>query len=217
MNSLWRYAALLMICVGNLCATVLTFDDIGGPTNLGLYGGLFWDNGGTVDKNTVFSGGGGSGYVNGTVSGDYTGINKFGDPLTVVGNSFDFVGTYLTAAWRNDLHVSLKGYNGASLLYDQTVIVDSDGPTWFNFNYAQITSLVITTSGGTPAGWENIGRQVAMDNFTVQVLNPLTSVPPGYTLPPGPSVPDSGYSAILLMGALGLLSAMHWRRVARAG
>jgi hypothetical protein len=55
-------------------------------------------------------------------------------------------------------------------IYDTTVIVDDDAPTYFNFNYVGIDRLEFNSFGGIDAGTPGTGTQFAMDNFTYSVV-----------------------------------------------
>lgn len=180
-----RLGIVLLTAAGSLLvstqasAATLTFDDISAAA-LGTipdgYGGFDWTSGGFIDGDDIFAT---SGYANGAVSGEYVGYNEFEDPLTITGPAFDFVSVYLTAAWNNGLTVRVSGYLGAALLYQQSVLVSTGGPTLFNFNYLGIDRLVFESSGGTNAGLTGLGTHFAMDNFE---YNADTTVPEPATL-----------------------------------
>jgi len=160
-------------------AAVITFDDLsatGAGTQISNgYKGFNWNNMYFFDPSLYNP----SGYQNGTVSGPNVAFNGFGDPADIAASSsttFDFNGAYLTAAWMDGLNIEVKGYNGANLLYDTTVVVDSTSPTWEQFNYFGITSLNFSSFGGTAHGYESFGEQFAMDNFTYNSSVPEPSM-----------------------------------------
>lgn len=149
---------------------VLTFDDI--TTNhYGIipdgYRRLNWYNihvtKGSKDP--------GSGYDNGTVSGDYVAYAPW---VRVGSNSrylMDFEGVYLTGAWNDGLNIKVEGILDEEIKYSQTVVVDTDEPTWFEFNFEHIDYLKFTSYGGVKA--ENAagnGTQFVMDDFTYTPL-----------------------------------------------
>jgi hypothetical protein len=169
---LWL-VAMVMVAVSILgsdatAVTVLTFDDIGTPTNGESipdgYGGLHWSEFGyqSCSRNS-------GGYNNGCVSGDYIAYNFGGDPAKVVADgSFDFIGAYLTAAWRIGLNITVEGYRDGMLVHSQTVVVDYYGPTWFGFNFMNIDKVRFNSYGGTEApGLSGDGTHFVMDNFTI--------------------------------------------------
>jgi len=167
-------AAILLLVIGSVQASVLTFDDIttdqsgGGTLIPSNYGGLNWAN-----MYVTYSDGD-NGYNRGTVSGDYVALNGGGRlAITSAGSSsvFSFDGAYLTAAWRLGLRIQVVGYQGSNAIYDTTVIVDDDEPTYFNFDYADINRLEFTSFGGVFAGGDGgNGAQFAMDNFTYSAV-----------------------------------------------
>lgn len=159
-------------------AVVLTFDDIGSPSE-GYdripdgYGGLNWGNlldGGAfyyIDAPTMFPD---SGFNNGRVSGDYIAYcTSYGPAGTgkITGSTFTFEGAYLTSGWYDDLNVQVEGYFNDSLIYTSTVTIDTTGPTWCEFNYANIDELRFSSFGGTVhEGYPDYDRYFAVDNFT---------------------------------------------------
>ena len=149
-------------------AAILTFDDITTGPILGYipddYGGFNWNSEWGIVSS---SNNPGSGYDNGTVSGEYVAFNLYYDDVTITRDSvFDFQGVYLTAAWDNGLNITIDGYLDSSLEYTTTVIVDTTGPTLFDLNYLGIDKLEFTAFGGTDAGLGGNGSYFAMDNFT---------------------------------------------------
>ena len=175
-------------------ATVLTFDDITTATTGTIsngYGGLNWDQIGCVNGADYHLG---SGYDNGTVSGDYVAANQWANVATVSDSFFDFNGAYFTGAWNDGLNINIQGLSGGTVLYNETIQVDHNGPTWFSANYIGINQLVISSYGGTQAVVSGFGEHFAMDNFTFNETAPV----------PEPST-------ILLMGA-GLLGLVGYNR-----
>jgi hypothetical protein len=167
--AVFSVAALALAISGTTSALVLTFDDVSTIVYEAIpdgYGGLDWDNMTVVDG-TWYSPG--SGYDNGTVSEDYVALNLGGDPASILVSAgegfpaFDFEGAYLTAAWSDGLNINVVGSLGGSEVYNQTVVVDTDGPTWFDFDYYNVDTLVFSSFIGEETG---LGYQFAMDNFT---------------------------------------------------
>ncbi|WP_264322338.1 SdrD B-like domain-containing protein [Zarconia navalis] len=128
---------------------VLTFDDIGDvdsfapiPTN---YGGLVWSNDFSYHKDSTLPG---TGYDNGTVSGEYVAYNSFANPTSVSGDPFDFDSAYLTAAWVDGLNVQVVGSLDGVEKYNQTVTVDTDAPTLFEFGFSDVDRVDFNSFGG---------------------------------------------------------------------
>lgn len=149
--------------------TVLTFDDF---TDSGLawlsngYGGFDWENFKVLDNVLKFNNIQ-SGYFYGRASGDYVAFNSGGGRAMLYSDPFDFIGTYLTAAWRNNLRIQVKGYLDDTLIHSRSVTVDWMEPTWFEFNFTNIDRLEFYSYGGTHAPeLSGRGNQFAMDNFT---------------------------------------------------
>jgi len=170
--------AVSMASAGSASAAVLTFDDI--TTNTGFtalngtsYGGLNWSDDWFALHTPTYTV---SGYQTGTVSGDYVALNGFGTDVEITNGTFDFMGTYLAAAWNDGLQVEVKGFSGGIETYMTTVTVDTAGPTWFNFNMTGVDKLSFRSFGGVQNGSLNgSGSHFAMDNFTYNVA--ATGVP----------------------------------------
>ena len=161
---------MLVFC-GWAWPMVLEFDDVttvGEAEIFDGYGGFDWENMNVLDA--VNYEGNPSGFGNGLVSGDYVAYNYFSNPASVVVSSageFDFIGSYLTAAWRNGLNIDVEGYLDDGLVYSDTVVVDYDSAAWCEFNYAGIDELVFNSWGGTQApGVSGSGAHFVMDDFT---------------------------------------------------
>jgi hypothetical protein len=156
--------------------TILTFDDLSylgveGPIPNG-YGGLDWSNFYYLNSHLVVPV---SGYTHGTLSGADVAFNAFGAPASVSGN-FNFVGAYLTGAWNNGLSIVVDGYNQGVLVDHETVVVNTDVPKWFEFDYTGITKLVFSSSGGTPAGYSGAGPHFVMDNFVESTFDASANI-----------------------------------------
>lgn len=148
-------------------AVVLHFDDIiissDYTTIADSYGGFNWTNFGVIQSSAIPY----SGYNNGTVSGANTAFNLWGtSATTTMANVFDFNGAYLTAAWYNDLNIRVEGFLGGVIQYSQTVVVNPDHPTWFDFNFQEIDRLDFTSFGGYYGGYSGDGTHFVMDDFT---------------------------------------------------
>ena len=167
-------AILLMFGVaGSAGATVLGFDDIAPTSSFepipNGYGGFSWDNFYYMNQNYPLSKGfPDTGYKNGTVSGDYSAFNGYGEfaSLNINSGVFDFVGAYLTSAWQDGNSVTVEGYLGGpmGILVDaMTVTVNTDIPTWVDFNFVGIDSLVFSSTE----------KQFVLDDFTYNSSTPV--------------------------------------------
>jgi len=162
-------ACLAALLYNPVQASVLTFDELTHLTPIpDGYGGLDWGNMFSLNPNSesLYEN---SGYRNGLVSGEYVAYNLGGGLAVTSGNAgaaFDFIGAYLAGAWNNGLNINIKGYHGTSLLYDNTVVVDTTGASWFQLDYLGVNKLEFTSSGGVDVSVNGSGEQFAMDNFT---------------------------------------------------
>jgi hypothetical protein len=166
--------SVIMFLVPNAIATVLTFDDLTPVVQFGTihdgYGELDWSNMNYRNGNYIDAPN--TGYYTGLVSGDYVAYNSSGAVASASNGTFDFTGAYLTAAWRDELQINVVGMQGAFVAFDQTVEVNTSGPTWFGFNYEGIDELIFTSYGGAqnPDFTAGSGAHFAMDNFTYNAV-----------------------------------------------
>jgi len=195
-------------------AAVLTFDDINvsgsNYVNLANYGGLNWMNTAVLNAEEYTPN---SGYNNANVSGNNVAFNTYAEQATasydISSNSlFNFVGANFTAAWRDNLNLTVAGYLNGVQRYTQTVTIQSDtapnhigsAAERYTFNFDGIDELRLMATGGT----QNVdafgaadptkgigGAHFAMDNFE-------------YTPAPEPST--------MVMGLMGLSSILGLRR-----
>jgi len=123
-----------------------------------------------------------SGYTNGRVSGTNVGYAGFGFPSAIWSpGPFTFNSIYLTAAWNNGMTVLVKGYGGGSTpLYSRTLILDSEAPTLFPFNWTGLNRVTLETDldhQGANAGYGGSGPQFVVDDmlFNAEVVpEPVT-------------------------------------------
>lgn len=156
-----------------MVASTITFDT--GLSNenpiSSPYEGLDWDN--FYALNGATYSGNPSGYQNGMVSEPFVAYNANAGPAAFSSASpFDFNSVYLTGAWNDDLHIRVQGYLGATLLYDNTVVVNAAAPTLFNFNYLDIDRVLFTSSDGINHGYNGSGEHFVMDDLTINAAVP---------------------------------------------
>jgi hypothetical protein len=186
-------------------ATLLTFDDLSGSFSAipNGYGGLDWSNWWLLNV-PGYCGLGycPSGYQQAVVSQPNVAFEAAnptsGGPATATFNSetpFTLNSFYATAAWRDDLTVTVTGYNGATQI-DQTVFtVGTQSASFEVFNWTGLTSVSLTPSGGVPHGYGQSDYEVAIDNMTIN-----SSV-----------VPEPAPWVMMLLGFAGL-GVAGWRR-----
>ena len=80
--------------------------------------------------------------------------------------------------------------------------MNTNAPTWFEFDFNGITDVVFSSSGGVSAGYDGSGTHFAMDNFTYSAL-----ADPNVTISAGGSFQISSSSAdsVLFSGSIGML------------
>ena len=128
-------------------SSVLTFDDIGYVTIYGdipqSYGGFNWDSDEIGYCNTTFGGFAGTGYENGAVSGTYAAYSR-DIKVSITGNSFfSFIDAYFTAAWSDSLNIKIMGLSEGMVLFEETMIANTNVPVQFTANYNGIDEVLI--------------------------------------------------------------------------
>jgi len=166
---------IFVLAVGSaqadMAVGVLTFDDLpaAGPTKPAPIPDGYGGSGVTWPNMYYFDASGyPSGFLNGMFSSTNVAFNL--QPVVNVYDSdpFDFGGCYLTGARNDGLNIKVVGIFGYLQKYEQTVIVDTTGPTWFQFDYYGVDRLKFTASGGIEnPDYEAPGLTFVMDDFTV--------------------------------------------------
>jgi hypothetical protein len=124
------------------------------------YGGLNWSY--WVAANNRFYDG--YGYINGTVSGDFIAYNSSGVPATISrAEPFDFLGTYVTAAWprgETDGNVTVQGWRNGSVVYEDTFRLWNAGGVYFQADYQQVDKVTFSHS---------VYERIVLDNVSVRL------------------------------------------------
>jgi len=150
-------ASLLFSCAAN--ATVIGFETNNVNSATGWVQSMSLIQCSTYEQN--------SGYCRGRASGDYVGFIGGTGTFTRTGNqAFTFNGSYMTAAWMDNMSVEVIGYRNSVAVYTQTKVISDDVATYFAFNYQNIDKLTFRAFGGTDAGTPGGGSHIAFDNFT---------------------------------------------------
>ena len=155
--------SLVALASNAAMATTLTFDDIpaGGQEVPASYGGFTWNNWYVLDGTTR-----GGGYNNGVVSANNVAYNGGGSPASFSsGTAFTLNDAFFTAAWSDGLNVHVVGTGAAT--YTTDFVVNTTSPTRVFFNWTGLTSVDISTSGGTDMGLGGSGTHIALENLTV--------------------------------------------------
>ena len=150
--------------------SLLTFDDLSaGPDGSWAhiqngYGGLQWHNFGVLNgMNRPVT----EGYRRGAVSPDNVAFILHGDPASISRSSpFDLNSAYLTAAFMPELEVAVQGWNGTTLVYNNTYTLSKTTPTLIDFNYVGVDQVKFI-----PFVHSSF---LALDNLVVAVPEPST-------------------------------------------
>ncbi len=162
-----------LLTVPPALADVVAFDDLGlwshNQEVYSGYAGLDWNGFYAMHVPSEFGSSYPTGYVAGMVSPEYVAYNFFGQSAEISsGTPFTFVSACLTAAWLDNLQITVEGFRGSSLVYTQTVTVSPTAWTLFNFNYVGVDRVQFTPSGGQIlARSSGTGTQFVMDNMII--------------------------------------------------
>jgi len=132
---------------------LLTFDDLStscyDPITNG-YAGFNWTNVWVANGVCL-----GDGYLNGTISSPNVAFNGYGQDASfnVVTGTFSLTSAYVTSV--NGSSITVEGYNGSTLVYNNAYPVNGAAPTFITFGYDDITEVYIT------------GGKFALDNITI--------------------------------------------------
>ena len=150
-------------------AAVVTFDDL--PNGQLLwpvpdgYAGLAWDNFHYLDATFKSQ----SGYYTAMVSPTNVAYNGWANPAEISGDPFNFIGAFFAGAWNDDLNIDIEGYYQGTLVYEETIVVDTDVATWFQADFAMVDRVRFSSYGGVDHDLDDgsSGTHFAMDNLTI--------------------------------------------------
>lgn len=153
-----------LVCGSN--NTLVTFDDLNGvtpPPN--GYNNIKWTNAGVLKAPSILSG-----YYTGTVSGNYTSNNLFGNPMIMNSTNGSYITLYsaaVAAAWYNNLKFTVVGYNSNVVIVNTTFTLQVFNISYLTFiGYSGLDAIKFTTSGGTlNSAVTGSGTHYAMDNI----------------------------------------------------
>lgn len=188
------FASVFALASGAVLAETLTFDSFTGSINNRNYGGFSWNNFSVINAASS-----NSGYHNAMISGTNVAYNSFANPATF-GNATAFTlnSAYFIGAWNDGLSIHVVGTGPGTTTYTRDFVVNSTTASNIVFNWSGLTSVRISSSGGTPhAGYSGAGAHFGMDNLTVNAA----------------PVPEPETYAMMLAG-LGLLGFMARRKKA---
>jgi hypothetical protein len=143
--------AALTVCAAN-SAFQTTFDELPNamnePSIPAGYGGLNWYNFRYLDavRTTARP----SGYQVGMRSASVVAFNGYGSPASITSTGlFNFVSAFLTAAWNENLRLTVEGYTAGRLTYSNSYTLSPTAPTLIRFNYLGVDEVDFISSGGT--------------------------------------------------------------------
>jgi hypothetical protein len=162
-----------------------TFDDLiaesGRPLPAG-YDGFEWKN--FFVLNSVATTKSPSGYKNGMISPPNVIYNAFGNPATIIGiNTFDLISAYVTAAWRDNLSLSVTGSLNGNILFTLVTNLSTTEPIFVNFDFFGVDKVDFMTSGGTTnsayadAQYQFVADNVLLVSHSTRPLPPLIETP----------------------------------------
>lgn len=161
-------------------------------------GGLDWPFFGCVDSSAITTAYGPNGYAAGTVSPPNVAFVAGPGEITRTGGGvFTLNSASLTAAWHDDLTVTVQGsLGGVAVGAPLTFSPSATAPTTITFpGLVNVDKVTFTSSGGTQhPGYTEMGTQFALDdvNYTLGTVHPITVTAPAngsMTCTPNP-VPD---------------------------
>lgn len=178
---------VFFVSATKIYAQVVTFDDLPSPAvdwteDLpNLYSGIRWElNTNYFDQTLMpFDGPEMGGYFNGVTSGNKAFwaesniISHLSPEFTSIEPIF-LEGAYFTSAWNQSLTIEITAEIVGGDPLSKIFTVDPYSPTWIEFNWNNVSHLMMSSYGGTPAGGViGSGTQFIMDDFTYH----LASVP----------------------------------------
>jgi hypothetical protein len=155
-------------------AELITFDDLAPCGSCAIangYAGLDWTNWDYLTgADLPFSG-----YDPGTVSKPNVAFNGFGAEAIFSDNTFTLNSAYMTAAWRDNLSVTVTGLLNNVVVDTKTFLLSATTPTLETFGWSGINKVELTATGGTKhVGYTGTGTQVAVDNLLINAPEPGT-------------------------------------------
>ncbi|CAF0840051.1 unnamed protein product [Adineta steineri] len=145
---------------------LLTFDDLSSGEQIpNGYNGINWNN--TYAQSIYY---GANGYATGTVSGNSTSYNGYGNPMTMTGANgtlFTLNSAAVAAAWNDNLQLTVVGYRSNAVIANNTFILQVFTVSYITFyGYAGLDTAIFSTSGGTlNPNVTGTGEHYAMDNL----------------------------------------------------
>jgi hypothetical protein len=95
------------------------------------------------------------------------GYNAWGNPASFTSASdFDLVNGYFAAAWNNNLAATIEGWDDGQLVATKGVVLNPEKALIaFDASFHSIDEVRISAVGGTNAGFNGAGTEVAIDDL----------------------------------------------------
>ncbi|KQT31941.1 hypothetical protein ASG29_08710 [Sphingomonas sp. Leaf412] len=182
-------ASAAVLASGAASADTLDFEtpDVAAFERIGpSYAGYTFTNWAVVDG----PGYGASGYANVITSGQQSACgcaSDFGEIYSSISNgtAFDLIGGNFASAWNDGATLLVEGYRGASLLYSQSFVLNTTGPSALTFGFTGIDLVNFSISGGTPSGLSGSGNYFGVDDLQLAASS---------------GVPEPATWALMIMG-----------------
>ena len=177
-RTLSKFALVLSLALAsNANALLINFDDEDVHFTLAAvpsgYNSYTWNNFFIVNGSNFPN----TGYQIGTVSQANTAFNLAGTPAYISkSNFFNLNSGYFTAAWSNDLQLTVTGFTdegGTNQKYISTYTLQTTAPSKIVFNWTGIKRILFNSSGGTDADANDGagGTHFALDNLFIDSLS----------------------------------------------
>jgi hypothetical protein len=166
MKLLCKILSIGVLCLGTTGAgnaqELFTFDDVSIVDYVIMpngYGGLGWNNF-FVQYAPAVPGA----FDAGVVSSPNVAFNGLGDPAWFSSSSpLTLDSAYFTSVYASEDQLTVQGFSGGTLLYNNTYTIYHDAITLINFDYTDVDSVHFSTSAGA---------LFTMDNMTITVPEP---------------------------------------------
>lgn len=193
-------AALVSVGLASANAAAITFDDVNAAPEAAIpngYKGLNWSNWSTIDPGPAGVTPATSGYFNSVTSGSWSAFNIDGNPSEISSASpFSLLGGNFTAAWSNDLKLTITGFDALNnVLHSLVLDLDTNGPLPESF--VGWTGLSRVTFSAT-ATTDIEGLVPPRTNFAVDDLQVVATPIPG--------------SLLLLLTGIGAIGGIGYTR-----
>ena len=162
------------------CIRVLSFDDISSAYNTRFnpipngYGGLNWENANYMNTTWELVTYGWNGYATARTSGIFVAFNTGGRSMSMslpVGQYFQLNSLVLSAAWNNNLQMTIKGTRNNVVIYQTiTNLQVASRTTLYTLKWANVDKITFESTGGTPyPGLSGTGTHFVLDNIDITI------------------------------------------------